>query len=86
MKRPVCLRVNIPCFSCQILMTVEFSRQVSENSQMQNFIKIRRVGAEFFHADRRVDRRTDVHLSVCLSIYLSIYLPETKRHSYLFIH
>jgi hypothetical protein len=29
----------------------EFCRRVSKNTQIQNFVKIRPVGAELFHAD-----------------------------------
>jgi hypothetical protein len=36
-------------------MKIEFSQQVFEkkNSQIQNFMEIRPVGAEFLHADGR---------------------------------
>jgi hypothetical protein len=33
----------------------------SKNPQMSNFMKIRPVGAELFHADWRTDRPTDSH-------------------------
>jgi len=38
-------------------MKHEFSQQIFEkkNPQIQNFMKIRPVGAELFHADRRTD-------------------------------
>jgi len=36
-------------------MKLEFSHQVSENPQIWNFIKIRPVGVELFHAGRRTD-------------------------------
>jgi hypothetical protein len=36
-------------------MKLEFSRQIFKKSQTSNFIKIRPVGAELFHADRRAD-------------------------------
>jgi len=39
-------------------MKLEFSRQVSKNTQMSNFMKMRPVGAELFHADGRTDRQT----------------------------
>jgi len=46
-------------------MKIEFSRQIFlKNMQMPNFIKIRRVGAELFHADGwtdgQMDRQTDM--------------------------
>jgi hypothetical protein len=37
-------------------MQLEFSQQILEkNAQIPNFMKIRSVGAEFFHADGRTD-------------------------------
>jgi len=33
---------------------------VSKNIQIQNFMKIRPVGAELFHADGRTDKRIDM--------------------------
>ena len=39
-------------YSCQILTKLEFSRQIFEkNIKIQNFMKIRQVVAELFHAD-----------------------------------
>ena len=42
-------------------MILEFPRQIFEkrkkNTQLSHFIKIRPVGAEMFHADRRTDMR-----------------------------
>jgi hypothetical protein len=32
-------------------MTLDFFRQCFENTQIQNFMKIHRVGSEWFHAD-----------------------------------
>ena len=43
-------------YSCQILIKIEFSRQVLEKySHIYNFTKIRPVGAKFFHADGQKD-------------------------------
>ena len=40
---------------------LEISRQIFEKeAQILNFIKIRPVGAELFHLERRTDRRTDM--------------------------
>jgi hypothetical protein len=36
-------------------MKLEFSGQIFEKSSKSNFTKIRPVGAELFHADRRTD-------------------------------
>ena len=41
--------------SCQMLMKFEFSR-FSKNIEISNFMKIRPVGAELFHAVGRADR------------------------------
>jgi len=44
-------------YFCLILMKLEFSRQIPEkNTQTSNFMKIRPVGAELFHVDRRTER------------------------------
>jgi hypothetical protein len=48
-------------YSRQILMKLEFYRSL-KNSQISNFVKIRTVGAELFHADKQtVDGRMDRH-------------------------
>jgi len=46
-------------YSCQMLIKLEFSGQIFEkkNIQITNFIKIRTVGAELFHADGRTDMK-----------------------------
>ena len=36
-------------------MKLKFSQQFSKNLQISNFMKIRPVGAELFHADGRTD-------------------------------
>ena len=40
-------------YSCQILIKLEFSQQISEI--YSNFMKIRRVAAEMYHADGKTD-------------------------------
>ena len=47
-------------YSYQILIKLEFSRHILENTQIPNFMTIRPVGAELFHADGRTDRRTNM--------------------------
>jgi len=44
-------------------MTLEFSQKFSKNTHISNFIKIRWVGAQFFHADRRTDRHDEANNS-----------------------
>jgi hypothetical protein len=41
------------CYSCDILIKIEFSYQYSKNIQSSNFMIIREVGAELFHAGGR---------------------------------
>ena len=43
-------------YSCEILMKLGFSRQIFEKCLISDFINIRPVGAELFHADKRTDR------------------------------
>ena len=40
-------------------MKHEFSWHISEKSQISNFMKIRPVGAQFFHVEKRAGGRTD---------------------------
>ena len=43
-------------YSCQISMTLEFSRQIlKKNAQKQNFTPTRPVAVELFHADGQTD-------------------------------
>ena len=46
-------------YSCQMSMKLEFSRHIFGKTQISNFIKIRPVGAELFHAGWRTDGQTD---------------------------
>ena len=46
-------------YFCQILITIEFLDTLSKEAQISNFIKIRRVGAELFQADRHTGGRKD---------------------------
>jgi len=41
-------------------MKLEFSRQIFENPQISNLIKIRSVGAQLFQAGGRADGQTDM--------------------------
>jgi len=36
-------------------MKLEFSQQFFQNTQVSNFMELRQVGAEVFHADGRTD-------------------------------
>ena len=48
-------------YSCQILRNFSVLDRFSKNTQIQNFTKIRLVGTELLHSDRRTDGRTDRH-------------------------
>jgi len=50
MKSCICFDVNI-CYSCSILMRIEFSWQIFKNSQISNFIQILTFCAELLHSD-----------------------------------
>jgi len=40
-------------------MKLEISRQCSENTQISNYMKIRSMGTELFHADGQTDGRKE---------------------------
>ena len=44
-----------------MLRKLEFSQQIlgKKKTQIQDFVKIRPVGAEMFHADRQTERRDE---------------------------
>jgi len=52
------LHVKYPLFSSDFNENLIFSTDFRKN-QIPNFMKIRPVGAELFHADRRTYGRTD---------------------------
>jgi len=59
---PPCIRLRVKYLkSCRILMKLEFLDIFSKNPQTSNFMKIRPVGAELFHADRQTDGQTGRH-------------------------
>ena len=51
--------LHVKCrYSCQIVMKLEIARQIfGKKIQIPNFMEIRPVGAELFHADRRTDMK-----------------------------
>ena len=53
------LHVKYPLFLSDFNQTLIFSTGVRKN-QVLNFVKIRLVGAELFHADRRTYVRTEM--------------------------
>jgi len=50
-KTYVYLHVKYPLFKSEFNQTSYFLTDFSKNPQISNFIKIRPVGAEMFHAD-----------------------------------
>jgi len=60
-------------YYCQILIKMEVFDRFFKNTQIPNFIKIRLVGPELFHADGRKDRQTDSFANG------SKYVHETDR-------
>jgi hypothetical protein len=42
-------------------MELEFSRDIKKNTQISNFMKIRPVGTELFHADGRTYRHDEAN-------------------------
>jgi hypothetical protein len=57
-KMYIGLHVKYRCYSCRIVMKLEFSLQFFEKYSNIKFHEIRPVGAELFH----VDRWTDGHI------------------------
>jgi hypothetical protein len=49
------LEVKCPLFLSSFYENCYFLNRVSIDTQIPNFMKIRQVGAELFHADRRTD-------------------------------
>jgi len=44
-------------------MKLEFSRQIFEKSKISNFMKIRPVRTELFHADGQMDRHDETNVA-----------------------
>jgi hypothetical protein len=47
-------------------MKLEFYQQISKSTQITNFLKIRALGQEFFHAEGQTDRQADRYDEACL--------------------
>jgi len=63
-----------PVILGQILMTLDISQEIFETYSKMNFISIRPVGEELFHANGRKDRRTDRYNNI------NIYLLQLDCH------
>jgi hypothetical protein len=65
-------------YSFQILMKIDFfKKRFSKNTQISNFVKIRSVRAELFHADRRTEGWTDGRRDVTKLIVAVCNLAKT---------
>jgi hypothetical protein len=52
---------KVPVILVRFYWNFNFHDRFSENTQIQNFMKFRPLGAELFHADGRTDGQTDRH-------------------------
>ena len=72
-------------YSCQILMNLEFSRQILEKYKKRNIMKIRPMGAKLFHVDGQTqrqmdgetDRQTDRRIDMTKPIVFSAFFELT---------
>ena len=72
---------KVPVISVGFLWNLNFLDIFSKKSQISNFIKIRPVGTELFHADRQTDRRTDMKLIVVFRNFVNVpKKPDTRIH------
>jgi hypothetical protein len=52
---------HVECrYSCEILINLNFFSGFLKTIQISNFMKLRSMGAELFHADKETDGRTDI--------------------------
>jgi len=58
-KTYIDLHVKYPLFLSHFKGTCIFSTDFSKNTKTTNFMKIRAVGPELFHAEGRTDERTE---------------------------
>ena len=60
-------------------MKLELSQQIFEKTQISSFIKIRSVGTELFHEDRRTDLKLIVAFRNCAKAPKNSYNLYNKR-------
>jgi hypothetical protein len=68
-------------FSGQILMKLQFWRQIFENPQICISIKIRPVGAELSHGNGRTDRQTHRHDESTNNSHFSQYCERSYKYA-----
>ena len=57
-------------------LNLNFLNKFSKNTQIPNFMKIRPVGAQLFHVDRRTDREANCRFSQ--------FCKGAKNHEYFY--
>jgi hypothetical protein len=55
---------KVPVIFGPMLIKLKFCRQILVKAQTESFTKIRPVGADLFHADRRTERRDEANSRV----------------------
>jgi hypothetical protein len=56
------LHIKYPLFFSDFNVTSIFSTYFQKNTEISNFVKIRPVGAELFHADNRTERHDEAKI------------------------
>jgi len=59
------------CYSCIILMDLEYSPKIFERHQVPNFMKTHSLVAELFHEDGRKEGQTDMIKFILYSWFLA---------------
>jgi hypothetical protein len=77
-KNYIGLHVEYPLFLSDFNDTLIFWTDFSKNSQIQDFMKIRPLGAELFHADRLTDRHEEANSR--FSQFCEMSLKTTSFH------
>ena len=85
-KMNIGLHVKYPLFLWDFIRNSNFPDTFSKNIQILNFIKIRPVGPEMFHAGGWTDRRTDMtKLIVAFAILRRLLTTEGNLYYWIFL-
>ena len=71
------LQVMYPLFLSDFTETSIFSKGFRKDTQISNFIKIRRVGAELFHADGQTDMPKPI-----IAFHIIANMPKNYKNKY----